>query len=285
MRIVTYNIQWGKGRDRRIDLGRIARTVGDADVIALQEVERNWREQEHPDQALRLAELLPDFHWVYGPAVDLDGGRGVRRQIGNMILSRAAIASTRNLPLPAWPVMGHVNDQQAMLEAVIGDAFRVYNVHLNYLAQKQRLEQIERLMAFIDEAPQLGGPVTAPGKAELGPDDEWIVLPDGRFPQMPAPAILLGDFNSAPASRELAAVAAERKALHGRFADVLRLAGMGDDEGVTFPGDGSEPPQRLDHVFASTSLAASLKRAWIDTDAAGSDHQPVWAKFDIDLRR
>ena len=35
MLIVTYNIQWGMGRDRRIDLDRIARTVAGADVIAL----------------------------------------------------------------------------------------------------------------------------------------------------------------------------------------------------------------------------------------------------------
>ena len=110
-----------------------------------------------------------------------------------------------------------------------------------------------------------------------------MVLPDGRFPQMPMPAILLGDFNSAPPSPELARVAAERKALHGRFADVLRLAGMRDDEGVTFPGNGGEPPQRLDHIFASADLARNIRRGWIDTGADGSDHQPVWAEFDIDM--
>ena len=44
MRIVTYNIQWGKGRDGVVDLDRIARTISSADVIALQEVERHWRD-------------------------------------------------------------------------------------------------------------------------------------------------------------------------------------------------------------------------------------------------
>ena len=28
MKVVTYNIQWSKGRDGRLDLGRIARAVG-----------------------------------------------------------------------------------------------------------------------------------------------------------------------------------------------------------------------------------------------------------------
>jgi signal transduction histidine kinase len=35
MQIVTYNIQWGKGRDGQVDLERIARCVAKADVIAL----------------------------------------------------------------------------------------------------------------------------------------------------------------------------------------------------------------------------------------------------------
>ena len=42
MRFVTYNIQYGKGRDGRFDLRRIADAVREADVIALQEVERYW---------------------------------------------------------------------------------------------------------------------------------------------------------------------------------------------------------------------------------------------------
>jgi endonuclease/exonuclease/phosphatase family metal-dependent hydrolase len=267
MLIVTYNIQWGMGRDRRIDLARISETAAAADVIALQEVERNWREQDFPDQALRLAELLPDHDWVYGAAVDLHGGRGLRRQIGNMILSRVPIESTRTLPLPARPVEGEVNDQQAVTEAVIGN-LRIYNTHLNYLGEDQRLDQAARLLSLIAEAPERGGPVTAPGKPVFGPEDEWIVLPDGRLPAMPEPAILLGDFNCQPASP------AYRAVREAGFADALELAGLAAHEGVTFPG--SKPPLRLDHVFLSPTLVPSLRRAWIDEEADGSDHQPVW---------
>lgn len=42
MRLVTWNIQYSKGRDGCFDLRRIARTVVGADVIALQEVEQYW---------------------------------------------------------------------------------------------------------------------------------------------------------------------------------------------------------------------------------------------------
>ena len=267
MLIVTYNIQWGMGRDRRIDLGRIAETVAGADIIALQEVERNWRDQDFPDQALRLAELLPQHDWVYAAAVDLHGGTGRRRQIGNMILSRAPIESTRTLPLPSRPVEGFVNDQQALIEAVVG-GLRVYDTHLNYLGEDQRLDQAQRVLALIAEAPEHGGPVTAPGVAAFGPEDEWIVLPDGRLPGMPEPAILLGDFNCVPGAPTYQAIRA------AGFADVLELAGLAPHEGITFPG--STPPLRLDHIFLSTSLAPRFRRAWIDEAAQGSDHQPVW---------
>ena len=267
MLIVTYNIQWGMGRDRRIDLSRIADTVAAADIIALQEVERNWREQDFPDQALRLGELLPEHDWVYAAALDLHGGNGRRRQIGNMTLSRRPIESTRTLPLPSRPVQGFVNDQQALCEAVVGE-LRVYNTHLNYLDEDQRLDQAQRLLSLIAEAPERGGPVTAPGVAAMGPEDEWIVLPDGRLPRMPEPAILLGDFNCVPGSPTYRAIR------DAGFSDALELAGLTAQDGVTFPG--STPPLRLDHIFLNASLVPRFRRAWIDEEAVGSDHQPVW---------
>jgi endonuclease/exonuclease/phosphatase family metal-dependent hydrolase len=276
MKIVTYNIQWGKGRDGRIDLDRIVRSVRGADIIALQEVERHWRPQNFPDQVSRIAELLEGFDWVYGAAVDLAGRvPGQRRQIGNMMLSRWAIESTRTLPLPARPVHGFVNDQQAMTEAIIHAperSLRVYNAHLNYLGVDQRLEQAATMRKLIDEAPARGGPVTAPGKPVFGPDDDWIVIPDGKLPSMPGSAILLGDFNCRPRS-------AEYLALASGFADVLALAGLAPDQGVTFPGDGREPPQRLDHIFITQDLVPFLEGAWIDETAEGSDHQPVWLQL------
>ncbi len=66
MKIVTYNIQFGSGKDGRIDLGRIAQTVDGADVIALQEVDRNWRRSGMTDQVAELTALLNGYHWVYG---------------------------------------------------------------------------------------------------------------------------------------------------------------------------------------------------------------------------
>ena len=98
MQIVTYNIQWGKAQDEVVDLSRIARTLAKADVICLQEVERNWRDMADSDQGARLTALLPDHHAIFSPTVDLHDHRDTaakgRRQYGLLLLSRWPILST-----------------------------------------------------------------------------------------------------------------------------------------------------------------------------------------------
>ena len=98
MKLASYNIQYGFGADGRYDLARAIRAVADADVIALQEVERHWQRTGEDDQPELISRLLPDHHQVYGPAFDMDastieGGRVVsrRRQFGTMVLSLSLI--------------------------------------------------------------------------------------------------------------------------------------------------------------------------------------------------
>ncbi len=73
MKLVSFNIQYGFGADGRYDLSRAAEAVADADVIALQEVERHWQRTGFDDQPEILSRLLPEHHFVYGPAYDMDG--------------------------------------------------------------------------------------------------------------------------------------------------------------------------------------------------------------------
>ena len=56
MKFVSYNIQYGLGRDGKFDVGRAAETVRGADVIALQEVERFWKRSGMTDQPEELAD-------------------------------------------------------------------------------------------------------------------------------------------------------------------------------------------------------------------------------------
>ncbi len=72
MKLVSYNIRFGLGLDQQIDLGRIADTVKDADIIALQEVERYWKHSGMTDQpeALIAVPLSSSrtHPWPRGPA-------------------------------------------------------------------------------------------------------------------------------------------------------------------------------------------------------------------------
>ncbi|MBW1789178.1 MAG: hydrolase, partial [Deltaproteobacteria bacterium] len=127
MKIVTYNIQYGLGRDRQYDLERTAKVIEGADIIALQEVERFWKRSGYVDQVTLLAELLDEFYWVYAPGLDMDGSYrnddnrliNRRRQFGIMLLSRSPIISSRSFPLPKFGALTQHSIQQALLEAVI----------------------------------------------------------------------------------------------------------------------------------------------------------------------
>ena len=297
MRVVTWNIQWGKGRDERVDLDRIARSVRYADVICLQEVERNWREIDHADQVARLSALLPDHHASFAPSVDIHdaratgpGARLARRQYGLLTLSRWPILSARTFPLPKYPVQGHLNDQSCLSEAVIapdGRGLRIYNTHLNYLSQRQRRLQVTEVMRQIAEAPRQGGPVVGPGVAESEYRQDWIAVGPEDLPAMPVRALLMGDFNMRPNAPEYDLIVGEADPFYGRltetglFSDALTLAGLPEGTGRTHDDSDAGGFQRIDHVFLSGDLAPALRRAWIDEAADGSDHQPVFAEIDF----
>lgn len=297
MRVATYNIQWGKGRDGRVDLGRVAKAIESADVIGLQEVERNWREMEHADQVRRFIELFPDRYVYFAPSVDVDSSRkgadgrieNRRREYGLLVISRWPVLVTRSFPLPKYPVHGHLNDTSILLETVIGHPnrpFRFYVTHLNYLSERQRIIQTRLVVDLITDAVRQGGPVTGPGvpASEFGAD--WIALEKDEVPSMPSPAILLGDFNMMPLSPEYDMLTGPvspdygRLAEYGLFADALRLAGLKDTEGITYPANEIEQAKRIDHIFLTSDLAGLVRRAWIDDDADASDHQPVFAEIE-----
>lgn len=300
MRIVTYNIQWGRGKDERVDLARIARAVEGADVIALQEVEAGWKRTGGIDQAAALAALLPAYRWVYGPGFDMDASRvrpdGTvehrRRLFGNMILARGRILSCRVLPLPKIDVHIHGSMQTAVVEGVVevapGRCLRVYNVHLDDVLARERMLQIEALRHWVAAAPREGGVMTGRvPRYPSEPDEGWD---DGEpYPPMPASAVVLGDFNATPATAEIDAIVGPRDPRHGRvvtpefWVDAAAAAGRPEDEPTwyPYPARDKRPPRRLDYIFLTPDLVDSVRRAWIEQDAQGSDHQPVWAELDL----
>lgn len=292
MKVVSYNIQWGLGRDRRIDLARIARAVDGADVIALQEVEACWKRSGEIDQAGALAALLPGYHWVYGPGFDVDASRARpdgtvehrRRRFGGMVLARGPILSCRVFPLRKLDPPGLGGMQTAVVEAVVRAAdrdLRVYCVHLDDLLTRTRLLQIEDLRAIVFGAPAQGGAMTGvqdPGDA-YADEDWWNGEPS---PPMPAPALVMGDFNSPPGGPEYDALVGPRDAIRGRVVTPDHLVDTATDDAPTWLSDQARtdmPPARIDYVFVTADLAHAVARAWVDREAEGSDHQPVWAEL------
>ncbi len=299
MKFVTYNIQYGLGRNGRYDLDATARAVEGADIIALQEVERFWERSGNLDEVAELTERLADYHWVYGPGLDMDASyRGEdghlvnrRRQFGSMLMSRTPIFSSRSFPLPKYGTLKQHSIQQALLEAVIdtpAGPVRVYTTHLSHLSAETRTPQIEALLDIIDRAPSEGGAWCG---GHPNPDAGWT---EGDEPPMPRPAMLLGDLNFVPDSEQYDMIAGPLSPNHGRLArrdgllDAWVEAGHEENDRVTSPAvtngaeSGMDIDSCLDYCFVTVELARRLRSVHIDGAAAASDHQPVWIDLDLD---
>lgn len=283
MNLVTYNIQYGRGRDEQFDLERIVREIEGADVIALQEVERHWSRSGNTDQPSELARLLGDYYWVYGAGVDLhvdsppgaQDGSNRRRQFGNMLLSKRPILSSRNHLLPKYASLGPMSLQRSALEGVIGTRHgpvRFYSVHLTHLTARTRMPQVERLLQIHRDARLEGAALTGEKVKE-----EWTR--DGVPEPMTGYAVLMGDFNFEPDSKEYERFAGPVSPYGGRvvnpegFVDAWVESGHGAGEGVTADIHGR--PVRLDYCFVSAALRGDIRSVEIDARATGSDHQPL----------
>jgi endonuclease/exonuclease/phosphatase family metal-dependent hydrolase len=287
MKLVSYNIHYAVGRDGREDLERIAGTVRGADIIALQEVERNFDASGPPDQPAALEALMPEYNWVYAPAFDVDCSErkddglvvNRRRQHGVMILSKTPVLSCRPLILPKTVYDNAFNMQMGGIEGVIESslgALRVYCVHLGYLGADERSVQIKQLLSVVQGAPGQGGAWTGPA---LQGERDWSA--ERPAPPMPQNAILLGDFNMTPDSHEYGLLTG----LVGRssaFVDAWHAAGKRPDAGHTFvypPERRDKHDKRIDYCFVCPELAEHVRNCWVDTTAQGSDHQPVWTEL------
>ena len=295
MRLVTHNIQYSLGKDARYDLARIASAIDGADIIALQEVERGWRRTARSDQPEELAKLLKGYFWVYGPAFDVDGSSkhadgtvtNRRRQFGTMLLSKKPILSSRLHLLPKLESVSHLNYESGALEGIIESAsgpLRVYSLHLSYLTRRERLMQIQTVLDIQRGAANAGG-------MWCGPDTEIAEWGEGTPPPaQPRHTIVMGDFNADPDTLEYELLVAQPNQRIGpveytdRFIDVWRAAPGTQQECIT-QRKGMQPDpsraRRVDYCFITPSLKPRIRKAWVDTEALGSDHQPCW--FEIDL--
>ena len=161
LNLITWNIQWCRGCDGRVNPARIvkvAREMADFDVLCLQEVARNYPDlpgSSGEDQYETLAGLLADYTVIKGVAMDVLAPDGNWREFGNAIVTRLPILQVFRhlLPWPADPPGPSM--QRSAVEVVLGLAsrpIRVTTTHLEYYSAKQRAAQVERLRDLQSEA-------------------------------------------------------------------------------------------------------------------------------------
>jgi endonuclease/exonuclease/phosphatase family metal-dependent hydrolase len=164
LRVMTFNIHYGEGRDGAQDLSRIAEIIKEAnvDIVGLQEVDNFQPRSKFVNQAKWLADEL-GMYGVYGANLSVGPS-----QYGNAILSRFPIVSYTNMPLPS----GGLEPRGCLLAEmdVNGRQLAFLSTHLG-LSKDERLRQVDSILDMIRE--------------------------------IAVPTVLVGDWNDIPDSEEV----------------------------------------------------------------------------------
>lgn len=272
MRLLTWNIQCGKGCDGLTDLTRIvsvAKETADADVYCFQEVSDNFANFDSgADQSSQLASLLPEYKPIFRSAIEGIDGDGRTHRFGNMTLSRLPVLHVANHLLP-WPGAGSVRSMRRhALDVTVRTAFgalRVVNTHLEYHSVEQREAQIVRLLELQEEAS------TSARASDLHID------PYGGQ-TLAASSLLCGDFNFDVSDSQHALIhESTRRGLNYRDAWSIRhpgqphapTCGLYDREQWL---DGSDC---RDFIFVTEDIASRIRRVEVNGETEASDHQPI----------
>ncbi len=147
---MTYNIRNGRGRDGRVDLGRVAAVIAafDPDIVGLQEVDLSHARSRNVDQAAELAERLSMIP-SYAPYIE-----GGRDRHGIATLTRYPVLETRYLALPGrerW-----ISEPRCALVTRLTTpvgSLDVINTHLS-VVPADRQSQV-RVLTGVLQAPEL----------------------------------------------------------------------------------------------------------------------------------
>lgn len=242
LRVVTWNIHHAEGADGRVDIDRIAARLKelDADVVFLQEVDRQTRRSGNVDQPTVLAHRLGMWS-CFGDFMPYDGG-----QYGLCILSRWPLRDVGNVQLPAGQL-----EPRTVLVATLplqpGLDIRLFNVHLDWLEDDQnRYAQGQALLGVVT------ADVAAMGKG---------------------PAIIAGDFNDGLGSRTLNLFQAD-------FVQASNVANAAFDGPAVVTGTwpAEQPTQEIDFVFVHPGGRLTAAGSQSVEAKGASDHRPVVAE-------
>ena len=281
MRLLSWNIQWARGMDGRVDVARILKNIwqwGDFDIICLQEMAVNFPGLPGNHGEDQIAELSAGLHGyipIFGAATDVPNGQGGRKLFGNAIFSRLPVGQIWRHLLPWQAELTTPSMQRILVEAVVTTTIgpiRIMTTHLEYYSQRQRTIQIDAIRRLHNEACMMS-------QRKIIPEEQ-----SGSFEVFPRPeqAILCGDMNFPAAAPEHAQILAPFQRAIPSFYDTWSILNPGVPHSPTVgihPVDFVDQPQCFDFIFVTEGLVKHLKNHQTDPITDASDHQPVWIEL------
>jgi endonuclease/exonuclease/phosphatase family metal-dependent hydrolase len=171
VRVMTYNIHHGEGRDKKLDLDRIAEVIKarKPDVVCLQEMDRNQKRSGRLDFVAEMEKRL-GMKGAFESNYNFGGG-----EYGNATFSRFDIVSHENhaLPTPAG------KEPRGCLEVTLrigGRDVKILNTHWG-LDTEQRKLQSEATIAILES----GVPTILAGDFNEHPDAAGVGAVMGRI--------------------------------------------------------------------------------------------------------
>jgi endonuclease/exonuclease/phosphatase family metal-dependent hydrolase len=254
LRLLTFNIAHARGlalhqglrsvAKLRANLLKIARLIQrlEVDIVALQEIDENSRWSGSFDHLAFLSEHTGLAHAAFG----INNRRAGRFHLnyGNGILSRFPIVHVETVPFGPGKI-GEKGFVFAEIDLGKRKRLPVFNVHMHHRSRPQRLKQVIRLMAYLDEQ-------RAHRAAHWG-----------------SPPIVCGDFNNPSHWPDATAT------LLGYFEQSNNYILL-PKTGRTFPSP--LPARALDYVFLPAECReprAEIVRCML------SDHRPVLVQFQL----
>ncbi len=276
MRLVSWNIHWGCGKDGRIRIHAIIDVLRklNPDVICLQEVASNHPELEgsaSANQFRQLAGAFGGYHAVIEPTSEIYQNN-LPRQFGNLLLSKYRITQVHRHLLP-WPPDpdNPAGMPRGLIETVLdapGGKVRVLTTHLEYYSPVQRLAQIRHIKYLHWEACE---------RARIFQPDPSLEAPF-QLGFRPGSAIYCGDFNCTPSSPEYKELIAPEQGIALPLVDAwsathphIARAPTAGLHGFAWP----EKPECYDYFFVTEDLVPRLSEVEVLSETSASDHQPI----------
>ncbi len=286
IKLITWNIRWGRGIDNVVDLNRTMTHLSqfsDFDILCLQEVASGYSDPDlkyanGSNQFEFLEKKLKNFVPVNGYAVDHPLPEGKSKRFGNMIFSRFPVLQVYRHRLPQLAEQNVKSMPRMALEILIETPIGilcVINTHLEFYSAHQRMAQVQYLRNIYQAAWEHANLI----------DQKKDIGPFSSYPQIKG-CILAGDFNfsaSSPERKKLLSIYGKNQlpplidTWESLYPNKEHAPTMGYFDRTRWP----EGPFVSDYIFISKNLEPKLQKVQVEKESLASDHQALLLELKI----